>query len=257
MLRNLQEEDFAVLRGPLESGRQSPGSFSGVFILSIFLQLIMLMLTYVVAADATNFPYIEIIFVVHAFITGILILLSIVYAFPSVYMKGQKTQYLLSILISQNIFGISFYIIALFFVGKERNITVESLLTFTFITLLVGALIFITTGVRFYRLLKRGKYKKETKRDEIRSKIESKVKSHLSMIIVASIGLLLVLQYLVTVFGRNNTEHIMIVLLGISLFYAMLFILPEQLVILYCKYRFDSFNFNKKGNLKPMGRKCS
>ncbi|WP_280528738.1 hypothetical protein [Virgibacillus pantothenticus] len=35
----------------------------------------------------------------------------------------------------------------------------------------------------------------------------------------------------------------------------MLFVLPEQLVILYCKYRFESFNFDKDGNLKPMGTK--
>ncbi len=33
----LKEEDFAVLRGPLESGRQSPSSLGAMFILSLFL----------------------------------------------------------------------------------------------------------------------------------------------------------------------------------------------------------------------------
>ena len=255
MLNKLKEGDFATLRGPLESGRQSPANFSGILILSIFLQLLMLVLTYLVGADRSIFPHISIIFIVHLLITGLLIILSVVYAIPSVYIKSQKTQYLLSILISQNIFGVSFYITALFFIGKERSITVESLLTFTFITLLIGLMIFLTTCVRFYRLLKGGQYRKGTKRDKVRSKTESKVKSHLPMIIVASIGLLFIIQYLVNIFGWNDTEEIMIVLLGILLFYAMLFILPEQLVILYCKYRFESFNFNENGELKPMGRK--
>lgn len=83
MLSKLKEEDFAVLTGPLESGRQSSQNFSGVFILSILFQVLVMVLTYVVAADASSFSYIDIIFVVHSFITGMLILLSIVYAlFP-------------------------------------------------------------------------------------------------------------------------------------------------------------------------------
>ena len=164
-------------------------------------------------------------------------------------------QYLISILISQNIFGVSFYIIALFFIGKERNITVDSLLRFTVVTLLVGLLIFIATCMRFYRLLKRGQYRKGTKREEIRSNTESNIKSHLPMIIVASVGLLFIIRYLVSIFGLADLETVVMMSVFIFLFYAMLFILPEQLVILYCKYRFESFNFNKKGNLKPMGRK--
>lgn len=64
-------------------------------------------------------------------------------------MKGQKTQYLLSILISQNIFGIPCYLIVLFFIGKERTIFEEYLLNFTFITLLIGLFIFVITYIRF------------------------------------------------------------------------------------------------------------
>lgn len=71
--------------------------------------------------------------------------------------------------------------------------------------------------------------------------------------IVGSVGLLFILQYLVRTFGLADIESIVMVTLFILLFYTMLFVLPEQLVILYCKYRFDSFNYDKNGNLKPMG----
>lgn len=71
--------------------------------------------------------------------------------------------------------------------------------------------------------------------------------------IVGSVGLLFILQYLVRTFGLADIESIVMITLFILLFYTMLFVLPEQLVILYCKYRFDSFNYDKNGNLKPMG----
>ena len=255
MLSNLKKEDFEVLRGPLESGRQSPASLSPMLLLSVFLQPLMLMLTYVVAADASIFPYKEIMFVIHLIITGLIIILSIFFAIPSVYKKHQITQYLVTILMSQNLLGVFVYLMALFFIGKERNISEESLLTFTFISLFVGLLIFVTTCIRFYILLKRGQYRKGTKRDVMRSETEFKVKSHLPMIMIASIGLVFFIRYLVNIIGWNDIETIMLILLGISIYFVMLFVLPEQLVILYCKYRFESFNFNKNGELKPMGRK--
>jgi len=255
MLSRLKEEDFAVLRGSLESGRQSPKSLAPMLILSIFLQILMFILTYVVAADASYFPYLESIFVIHLWITGILVLLSIIYSISTVYMRGQKTQYLLTIIISQNLFGVFFYLCALFFIGKERNIIEESLLTFTYISLLVGLLIFVVTCIRFYVLLRQGQYRKGSKRDRLRSKLEVDIKSHLPMIIIGSVGLLFIIQYLVRVFGLAEIETILMMILFILLFYTMLFILPEQLVILYCKRRFDSFNYNKNGELNPMGRK--
>ncbi|WP_232231248.1 MULTISPECIES: hypothetical protein [unclassified Virgibacillus] len=180
LLDQLQEEGFAVLRGPFESGRQSPNSLGGMLTFSILLQLLMFVLTYVVAADSTYFPYADIVFVIHSMVTATLILLSIIYSFPKVYMSRQKTQYFIVILVSQNLFGLFSFTGALFFLGKELSI--NSLLLLTITTLIFGILIVI-------------------------------------------------------------------------IFYTMLFVLPEQLVILYCKYRFESFNFDKDGNLKPMGTK--
>ncbi|MEI3613002.1 hypothetical protein [Pseudogracilibacillus sp. SO30301A] len=45
-LNNLDEQDFAVLRGPFESGRQSPKSLGGTLVLSIFFQVLLFFLIY-------------------------------------------------------------------------------------------------------------------------------------------------------------------------------------------------------------------
>lgn len=254
MFSKLKEEDFAALRGPLESGRQSPEALASILILSIFLQTLMFGLTYLVAFNVSNFPHKEYVFIIHLIITGLLIVLSIICAIPGVYKKYQKMQYLISILISQNLFGVFFYLIAIFFISEQIK-TESSLMSFTFITLIIGLLIFIVTCIRFYILLRKGEYKKGSTRDQLRSNLESKIKSFLPMIIIGSIGVVYIIQLLVRTYGLADIESALMLTLCIALFYAMLIILPEQLVILYCKYRFDSFNYNKKGNLNPMGRK--
>lgn len=254
-MKKFKEEDFVVLRGPLESGRQSPSNFSAMFILSVFLQALMFFLTYVVAADDSIFPFKENLFYFHLFITGLLIVLSIIYAIPKVYIKGQKMQYLISILISQNLFGAFFYLSGLFVIGSKSSITIAPLINFTLITLLFGFLVFIVTSIRFYVLLKKGHYRKGSSKDKLRSKYETGIKSYLPIIIVGSIGTLFTLQYLISLFGLYDLEDTIMSTVCILLFPTMMFVLPEQLVILYCKYRFDSFNFNKRGELNPMGRK--
>ena len=145
---------------------------------------------------------------------------------------------------------------ALFFIGQNVE-SESSLLNFTYITLLLGLLIFIVTCIRFLILLKNGAYRKGSKRDESRSKLESGTKSYLPIITTGSVGLVFILQYLVRTFGLADIELIIMMILFFSLFYIMLFILPEQLVILYCKHRFESFNYSENGKLKPMGRKAA
>lgn len=186
MLKRLSEEDFAVLRGSLESGRQSPSSLGFALILFIFFQPLIFFLTYIVAADSTIFPYEGGLFTLHLIITSALVLLSIVYAVPKIYMKGQKIQYLLITLVSQNTGGVCFYLSALFLIGADRMISQKSLLIFTCITLLFGLLVFTVTCIRFYILLGKGEYRKGSKKDKLRSKAEYDIKSFVPIIIVGS-----------------------------------------------------------------------
>ena len=253
MLNKLSEEDFAVLRGPLESGRQSPSALGGTLILAIFGQALFLFLESYIR-NYSIYPHKEKVFTIHLVVSCILIIFYIIYAIPLVYMNRQKTQYLLIIIASQNIGSLSVFILTLFIIGTNEvkiNHDAGTLLTFTFISLLFGLLIFIGTSIRFYFLLKRGYYRKGSKKDKQRRRFETK--SYAPFAIIGSIGLVFIIRYLVKIFGLADIETVFMLTLAMGIFYTMIFILPEQLVILYCKFRFKSFNYSAEGNLYPLG----
>ncbi len=251
MLKRLSLEDFEALRKPLESGRQSPAALAGILVLAVFLQVVLYALEYFVAADTTIHPYKEEILSVHFWINLALVILSIIYAVPAVYRRSGRIQYLVSIIVAQNLFGISFFISALFFIGRQRggtNMTEEHLLNFTYLLLLLGVVVFVATFIRFYLLLHKGYYRKGEKKDALRERFETK--SYIPAAIIGGIGLIFIIGYISKMSGIDDIQIIFFITLGILLFYLMLFILPEQLVILYCKFRFKSFNFNNRGYLE-------
>src|SRR5699024_3019838 len=124
------------------------------------------------------------------------------------------------------------------------------LLTFTFNALLFGLLIFIGTSIRFYVLLIIGYYNRGSNIDNQISRFERK--SYVPLAIIGIIGLVFIIRYLVKIFGLADIETVFMLTLAMGIFYTMLFILPEQLVILYCKFRFKSFNYSAEGNLYPL-----
>ena len=95
MFNRFSAEDFAVLRGPFESGRQSPNSLGGILILSEFLQALFFFIEYFIAADSTIYPNKDQILFIHFWITIIIMLFSVIYAIPAVYRRSQKVQYLI------------------------------------------------------------------------------------------------------------------------------------------------------------------
>ncbi|BDH60326.1 hypothetical protein MTP04_04560 [Lysinibacillus sp. PLM2] len=246
MFNQLSEEDFAVLRGPLESGRQSPTSLATTLILGIFLQALIFYLTYYVAAEYTVYPNVDTIFTIHFWLTAVFIVLSILFGIPAVFKMHEKFQYFLSIVISQNL-SVLIYLAALFMLGEEEGASSESLLSFTWITLIIGALLFIATFMRFLVLLKKGHYRKGTRADELRGKFETM--SYIPMAIIGGIGLVFLIQFVMKMGSSNFFDTLMFVFLPIAIFYTMIFVLPEQLVMLYCKFRFKSFNFDERGYL--------
>jgi len=249
MLKKLSEEDFLVLRGPLESGRQRPKSLAAISLLCIPLQALMLYVEYYMGTWS-SYPYKDEVLEVHIWVSSILAILSLIYMIPAVYMRSQKIQYLLSILISQNLFGVSFYLPALVVIGQETDDT-AGLLTLTYMTLGIGALVFLVTCIRFYILLKNGAYRKGSKKDKLRTKYEKGTKSILPVVITGGMGVVFIMQYLMRNFDLMNIDTIFMTTLIFVIFWTMLFVLPEQLVILYCKFRFDSFNFEQTGRIKP------
>lgn len=76
------------------------------------------------------------------------------------------------------------------------------------------------------------------------------MKLYIPAAIVAGTGMVFVIQYIVRFSTLNDLNMIIFIVIGIGLFFTMVFVLPEQLVILYCKIRFQGFNFNERGYLK-------
>jgi len=109
-------------------------------------------------------------------------------------------------------------------------------------------LVFIATSVRFYILLRNGLYRKGSKKDKLRGRFETK--SYIPAAVLGGMGLVFVIQYIARTSAIIDVDIMIVIVIGILLFFVMLFVLPEQLVILYCKYRFKSFNFDKRGYLK-------
>ncbi len=247
MFHKLKEKDFKVLRVPLESGRQRPDSLAMALILVLLLQALMYYLVYYVAAETTIFPYVDRIQEIHIWINACLIILCGIYSIPAIYKRSQKTQYLISILAIQNLAGVSVYLAIIFLLGDQEGISVESLLTFTKITIIISGLFFLATCIRLYILLLKGHYRKGSKKSQLRNSFETT--SYIPLAIIGSTGLVFVIQYIFRTLDSIDGFDMLTLILGMSLFYVMIFVLPEQLVIFYCKFRFKSFNFDKHGVL--------
>ncbi|WP_416151672.1 hypothetical protein ACM26V_12145 [Salipaludibacillus sp. HK11] len=248
MLHKLKEEDFLVLRGPFESKRQSPNALGAAFILAIFGQALFLFLESFIGGYSM-YPFKDEIFKVHLVLSCVLGGLSLIYSIPAVFSRSQKMQYFINTLVSQNLFGVSAYLVALIAIGTE--ISDEAvLLQFTAITLIIGGIVFLITIVRFGMLLKKGEYKKGSKKDKLRNKFETS--SYIPLVIIVGIGVSFIIQFLIRNFNTGSYDLIFIITLAVGLFWTMLFVLPEQLVLQYCKSRFDSFNYEQNGELKPV-----
>lgn len=152
------------------------------------------------------------------------------------------------ILISLNGVASFCYLGAMFLIGEGVRSTEESLITFTIITLLLALILLVATSIRFYILLQKGFYRKGSKRDELREKYETK--SYLPLAIIGGTGLLFIIQYVVRTANLQDFYGVVVIIIFFIIFYSLIFMVPEQLVILYCKFRFKSFNFDEKGFMK-------
>lgn len=253
----LREEDFEVLREPLESGRQSRESISVVLILGIFLQALMFAINYYLAAPHSLFPFKEEIINIHFWFTAVLIGLSIVYSIPFVYKRCERIQYAISILVSHNVGSISFLIISLFTIGLEdegMTNNADTLLQITYAILAVALFSFIIIMARYYILLKNGHYRKGSKKEEQRNELAN-MSFVPKVVLIGGAVFILITKWISHNSNYYDSSTPGILVLGMIVFYAMIAVLPEQLIILYCKCKYKSFNFNERGYLYSIGEK--
>src|SRR5699024_10667221 len=108
----------------------------------------------------------------------------------------------------------------------------------------------VTTFIRFYKLLQKGEYRKGSKKDSLRGRFETK--SYVPIAIIGGLGIVYIIQHIARNTYTVDVNMITIILIGTLHFHAMLFVVLQQLYILYRKNRFDNLNYDQKGNLKPL-----
>lgn len=252
-LDKLSEEDFSVLAGPIKSGRQSPESLGVNLLIAPFLIGLLLIIGNVfVFVDRIEPAHYVVVLLCLLFdmVGAVIIVLAIFYASKKIYKSRQAEQYLVVTLISQYLFGILPLGIALYMIfdGTQfhHNVPIgNSGMAFFIIGIMVfGVIVFLFAFLRFIKKLEEGKFRRNTKRDKYRGYLEERsldfdgiVKKFVIAFILVAIILRMILQV-------NDIEILFIGSLTIIIFYTMLFILPEQLVIWYCMKKFKSFQSN-------------
>ncbi|WP_018664951.1 hypothetical protein [Heyndrickxia acidiproducens] len=249
MLKNLSESSFATLRLPFESGKQTPRNIGLLNFLLIVFQALLISMEYHFA-QFSHYPGRYEILDVHLRISIILSVLMLIYSIPFVYKTSQKIQYIILILTSQNMFSVSPLLLALVLMG-EGDVGSEFLILFTKVVLIIGVLVFSAEAIRFYILLKKGAFKRNSKKDIQRRVTEKNMMALMPVLITSGTGLSFTIIFLSRHVRIIDIDFFMSVIFPILIFYVVLCILPEQLVMLYCKFRFKSFNFDKEGNLYP------
>lgn len=248
----LTEEDFAVLNGPLESGRQSPDALGGNLILVAVMIVGMLVLFNWIffVSDLEEGYKIALIILIIVDVIGIaLIIFSIVFSIRRVYETRQSAQYFIVILVTQYIFGLLFYLAGLFIIlhdlqhGYRGTVGEEELVLFAIASFSIGIFIFIFSFIRFVRLLRKGKFRKNTSRDKIRGQLEARTDEFKKVGIFSGMAMLGTATSIFQMFPVHDAGSLLIVTIGITLFFVMLFILPEQLVSWYCIKKFKSFRY--------------
>ena len=190
--------------------------------MAAFLSAFMVGMEYFFAISGTAHPWQDKILSVHTWFTGILIVLSLILAVPTVYKRAEKLQYLVSILVSQNLFGLSFYIWALLLIAEKGNgMSAETILEVTRWTLATGAIVLLLTFIRLIVRIYKGKYREGSAQDEIRGRFE--YKSHLPAAVAGGLGIFFILRYLITHTNSVGADILLIVFIGLFLFYIMLF----------------------------------
>src|SRR5699024_10276191 len=118
-LDKLSEEDFAVLNGPLKSGRQSPESLGGILLLTPFIVGVFLLIgNLFVFMDRIEPAHDVVIILILLYdLVGLVVAISaIFFASKKVYKSRQAGLYLFVTIISPYLFGILPLVIAYYLI---------------------------------------------------------------------------------------------------------------------------------------------
>jgi len=135
------------------------------------------------------------------------------------------------------------------------GISASSLILLITVTLLIGLAIFVYSYMHMMKLLQQGKLRKGTERYKKQQTNErNEPNTYIGSVSALLSGTLGNGIFLTNYFEINLTEDIVIfITMGVAVIYVLMLLLPRQFVILYCKGRFKSFQFNDNYELNPVG----
>src|SRR5699024_1414045 len=136
----------------------------------------------------------------------------------------QKMQYLTTIIASQQIFGLNFFVALLFLISSEYHtiIRLENVMPITLILIVIGLLVFVLKSMRYYWLLKQGAYRSESDRDMFRKTLE-KTKSFMPVVIGATALYMIISNTGYSIY-LINPERLVLYLSSILVYCAMMFV---------------------------------
>ncbi len=252
-LDQFQEEDFGLFRLSFESGRQSPKNAAKWLLISVLTQSFMFFLLSLAPINHTRmFVFKQVCVSIVFLFTAVLILLSIIYSIPHLYKKQEHIQYkILSLGLSNNIIVIPFFI-GLFILIQENNIP-------DFIYFLLGLLLGLL-GLGLYYIIVRktteaisnGYFSGPSIANHDGAvKKDKEINSKLPGLIFGGTGLLLILGSSPPFVDTVDGESVFLAILFISVYFFGIHVITMNLIAIYCKERFRSFNFTEEGHLYP------
>ena len=252
----LEEEDFAIFRTSFESGRQTPETIRKGIVLAIIMQIVMGVGIFA-AADPTVSPEFHkaTLLIVQYTCTLCLFIYSIIYAIPKIYMKKQHIQFLVASLSLLNFIGIFPFYGLLFILVRLVEITEKSFFSLAIFILVSGIIFYIAIIFRLQRSIHAGHYRKDSTKHNYSEvlKRDRAIFSRLPELIIIGIGLVFIIRFILTNMFTVDTEMMILFFMLFALFYMGIFMFAYSIIVVYCKKRFASFNFDENGNLYPLG----
>lgn len=255
-LDKFKEEDFGLFRSSFESERQSPKSAGKWLLISVFTQTFMFLLLFIVTFEYTRLYVFKLVIVSAVLLlTVVLIILSIVYSIPHLYKKQEHIQYkVLSLGLFNNIIVHPFFIGM--FILMQANDTND--LIYIGVALLLSLMGIGLFAVIFYKTtdaIANGYFSRcSTKNDYDEAvKKDKGFNSNLPTLIFGGTGFLLIFGSSLPFVGTVEGEKVFLAILFISVYFFGIHVITMNLIAIYCKGRFRSFNFSQEGYLYPWG----
>lgn len=251
----LKESDFAIFRTSFESGRQTPIALRKSIIIAILMQLVMGVVIFA-AADPTMRPEyhkVTLLIIQYTF-TLLLIIYALVYLFPSANFKKQHNQLLAGSLLLLNFIGIFPFYAGMFLLVRNTEVSESSFYSLAAVIVVSGILLYAATTYRLRKSIEAGNYRKDSEKFNYEDvvKKDSKILSRLLEFIIAGVGIVFIISYLMSTMP-DDLEDIILVLFCFLLFYLGIFLFAYSTISVYCKRRFNSFHFDEEGQLYPFG----